>query len=69
MALKIENVDNAVCDACHLRFLCYTNRNSICMLTNNLEKDDSEFSKLDREAIKKMHIMKAKKQGHYHVPQ
>ena len=63
-ALNIEQVDKAICDACPLRFLCYTNRNYYCLLTA-----DDEWLKLANEAIKKMHIAKAKKQGHYFTPE
>jgi len=59
-ALNIEQVDKGVCDACHLRFLCYTNRYTKCKLTIN-----DEFLNVSAEKRRQMHIARAKKQGRY----
>lgn len=56
--LRIENVDNTICDACPLRFKCYTDRRSHCELSN-------KFERLTEDEIRRMQVAKAKKQGHY----
>ena len=54
---KIENTNIHVCEQCKLRFVCFTNRDA--------ENCVEEVSKLSEDEIKKIHIARAKEQGHY----
>lgn len=67
-AVRINKVDKVICDHCHLRFKCYTNRNAVCGLFNSISEERIEFDRLSDEDVKRMHIAKAKKQGHYLLP-
>jgi hypothetical protein len=64
-AVRIEKVDKVICDNCHLRFKCYTERKTVCGLFSPISSEEIEFDRLSDEDVKKMHIAKAKRQGHY----
>uniref|UniRef100_A0A6M3LAM9 Uncharacterized protein n=1 Tax=viral metagenome TaxID=1070528 RepID=A0A6M3LAM9_9ZZZZ len=54
---KLGNTNVHVCEQCKLRFYCFTNRDA--------ENCMEEVGKLSDEEIKKIHIARAKEQGHH----
>ena len=58
--LGLKKTESIVCSKCEYRFQCYTSRDSYDGLC-----DPNNFSKLDDNTIRQIHIMKAKRQGHY----
>ena len=63
-ALGLEKTEISVCEQCEYRFFCFTTRytpiDGLC--------SEIGFGRLSEEAVKLIHIAKAKRQGHYYPP-
>jgi len=57
--MEAQSIGKLVCDKCPFRFQCYTQR-ECCQLTTDV------FMNFTPEQREEMHILKAKKQGHYY---